>query len=514
MKKPIMLLVVLPLLVLTIAGTSYGWQGRMEGMGDPYGLILDESDFLINPAWLAKGEGERFYGDYRFTYTRTTDWDYNLAMLDTSGAFLGLYHFDTSGNEYKHNALLGAAFPFGPGRMGLFFTYDGMRGYYDGNEDFFGTSNFAQYNLNNNLDNFALRAMYGLSVLKMNAGIELGLAYRNEGQKTWWNQSDMVIGTQNYIWSFSVPERNLLPFMIPYDSHYWELMWKAGIQKQLGALGISGSLRGGAIVSSDNDYKYLYQMPVGANLYNADLNGGVTGWRIGSDIWFRYAIKEGLTLPFLVSVDYAKKKRDGNGIGSGSYDLGLLYDYTHKEQSIDIKAGGGIEKKFGNNGLVGAGLYYNYLRGRDDFRITRNDVEIETSDNSDFPFHQEHRVIVRLAGELALSSAVTLRMGLSPFYGWITGDFKHNDSLPFFSLGNDVSLDGSHWGINGSLGGSIKFKPFILEPFITGGWQQIKLDGSGDRETSSGTITQLYGMNQSRSEWFICGGFSVRFDHL
>ena len=84
------LLMILPLLVLVLANTSYGWQGRMGGMGDPYGLIADESDFLIHPAKISKGEGVRFYGDYRFTYTGVMDWKYNLdefALMANAAGF-------------------------------------------------------------------------------------------------------------------------------------------------------------------------------------------------------------------------------------------------------------------------------------------------------------------------------------------------------------------------------------------------------------------------------------------
>ena len=47
-------------------------------MGDPFGLVADESDYLIHPAKIANGQGVRFYGDYRFTYTGVTNWDYHL----------------------------------------------------------------------------------------------------------------------------------------------------------------------------------------------------------------------------------------------------------------------------------------------------------------------------------------------------------------------------------------------------------------------------------------------------
>src|SRR4030042_1992846 len=128
MGKRILFLMILPALVLALAGVSYGWQGRMGGMGDPFGLLADESDFLIHPAKITKGEGIKFYGDYRFLYTGVTDWIYKVDGYN----FVSLSSFtsnsDISGDEQQHDALLGAAFPLGPGRMGLFFTYKWIRG--------------------------------------------------------------------------------------------------------------------------------------------------------------------------------------------------------------------------------------------------------------------------------------------------------------------------------------------------------------------------------------------------
>ncbi len=503
MRKVLLTMIGLSVLVFALSGVSYGWQGRMGGMGDPFGLVEDESDYLIHPAKIVKGQGVRFYGDYRFTYTGVTDWDYNLDQFNTAGTLTDFFHYGTSGQEFKHNALVGAAFPLGPGRMGAFFTYDGMRGDYDGNEESLTPSNFAEYNLTKDLDNFALRLLYGLPVMGMNAGLELGIAYRNEKQETFIQRG--TFNAKNDFESLDIPYNSLLGFMIPYDSKYWELLWKAGVEKQLGALGIAVSLRGGYIISSDNSYEFLFGYP---NNEHVDMKGDVAGWRIGSDIWLRYAMEKGLTLPFLFSIDYAAKKRDGDGIGFGTDDAGTLYDYTHKEQSLDLKAGGGIEKKFGNTAQIAGGIYYNYLQFSDDASFSFFATPY-LPDSSDFPFHQEHRVIVRLAGELELSPVVTLRMGLVPFLGWAMEDFKFNRNDTRIGADN-ISVDGLHWGISGSLGGTIKIQPITLEPFFNFGWQQYNLDGDG-AGVLDGT-PRLWEMDKSRSEWSIGGGFSILYD--
>jgi hypothetical protein len=97
-------------------------------------------------------------------------------------------------------------------------------------------------------------------------------------------------------------------------------------------------------------------------------------------------------------------------------------------------------------------------------------------------------------------------MGLEPFYGWIREDFENasNEFLPFIE---DVSLNGSRWGMGASLGGTIKFKSLTLEPFINGGYQEIKLDGDGTEFIRS----LILDINELQRQWYIGGGFSVLF---
>jgi len=134
MKKVLLSVLFLSLLVFALSGVSYGWQGRMGGMGDPYGLISDESDFLIHPAKIAKGEGVKFYGDYRFLYTGVLEWDYEMDLFTPAGVLGAVFNREGEGEEQRHELLLGSSFPLGPGRMGLFFTYDGIRGESDGDQ--------------------------------------------------------------------------------------------------------------------------------------------------------------------------------------------------------------------------------------------------------------------------------------------------------------------------------------------------------------------------------------------
>jgi hypothetical protein len=140
MTKRIMVAALLPLLVIAFAGVSQAWQERMGGMGDAYGLLQDESDFLTHPSQIAQGGGVRFYGDYRFTYTDVMDWDYDLDRLDAP--------------PYSH-----------------FYTS--------------GTSNFAEYDLMSDLDAFAQRQSIEEPQGGFKPGGEVQIAYRQEENENW-----------------------------------------------------------------------------------------------------------------------------------------------------------------------------------------------------------------------------------------------------------------------------------------------------------------------------------------
>jgi hypothetical protein len=515
------LVTLLTLLVIALAGVAQAWQGRMGGMGDPYGLISDESDFLIHPAKIAKGEGVRFYGGYRFTYTGVMDWDYDLDRFDTTGTVLtNFYNLDGSGQEYKHNTLLGAAFPLGPGRMGILFAYAGKRGDYDGDEDTLAAASFAAYDLRSELDDFALRLLYGLPIGSFKLGGEAQFAYRMDENRTWLNLSDLTIGAANLPWAGRLQfpfDVNLFPFMLPYDSHYWETLLKGSLEGEIGPLDLEFTLRGGGIISGDNKYVYEFESPVGALVSGIDMDGDVQGWRIGGDLWVRYPIMDNLALPFLVRVDYQTKTRDGDGAGFGGL-TGFPYSYENQERNLQLEAGGGVDLKVGNGTKIAAGLYYDYLQGENDFSIWGNEAgAVFTYDYSDYPSHSENQIVVRLAGEHEFSPVFAMRMGLGFFYGWVGEDFtftRSDNTPPGDNYTDDISLDGDRWGIGASLGGTLKIKPITLEPFVNGGYQVLNLNCNGQRTQLTGVISDQWTLTKDRSEWYIGGGVSVLFDLL
>jgi len=55
----------------------------------------------------------------------------------------------------------------------------------------------------------------------------------------------------------------------------------------------------------------------------------------------------------------------------------------------------------------------------------------------------------------------------------------------------------------------MKFERFLFEPFLGTGYEGLDLDGDGD--ASLPLVGPLLDMDKARKEWFIEGGFSIRF---
>jgi hypothetical protein len=504
MKRRILFWAILPLLVLALGGVSQAGQGRMGGMGDPFGLISDESDFLIHPAKFAKGEGVKFYGNYRFTYTGVTDWDYDIVGYLVPGPVLAYTEeVDVSGDEYRHDALLGGGFPLGLGRMGLFFTYEGMRGNYDGNyvEGYPAPAVFETVEIQSNLDNFALRLLYGLPLDGFNLGGEAQFAYRQEKEEIYELEPPWA-----WLNDFYIPQ-----YLYPYDSEYWQALLKGSLEGMIGPLDLEFTLRGGFIFGGDNEWDFEVQNPIGTVIGTLDLDGAVNGWQIGGDLWVRYPVADDLTLPFLVRIDYQTKTRDGGGSGSGT--TAAQIDYEHEERDFALTVGGGVDKVLDTDSRIAGGIYYNYLQHREDFFWSRSNPPDWGIEDYTFPDFTEHQVLVRLAGEHSFSPAVALRGGLNVFFGWVIAQGEFYEDNSFLGWENtEGSGNGLHWGIGASLGATVHIVPgFTMEPFVSGGYQRLDLEGDAEN-IDNGVLAAVYDEGSSRGEWHIGGGCSFLFD--
>jgi len=90
----------------------------------------------------------------------------------------------------------------------------------------------------------------------------------------------------------------------------------------------------------------------------------------------------------------------------------------------------------------------------------------------------------------------------------VAHDFEQSD-VGFSN--DDISSDGHAWGINASLGGTVKFSGLALEPFINAGYRSLKLEGDGYMRVGPGITVGLWKFDQNRSEWFVGGGGSILF---
>jgi len=355
--------------------------------------------------------------------------------------------------------------------------------------------------LKSDLDDFALRLLYGIPIGSFRLGGEVGFAYRQEENKSIFNSS--LGQLVNWWYFFSPPIYWALPSFAPYDSAYWEIPFKAGVEGSLGPVDVEFTLRGGWIVSGDNTMK------IGDSGGSLDMDGDVQGWRIGGDLWARYPLTDNLSMPMLVRVDYQRKTRDGGGLQVS----GLIFETDTEEQFLDITAGGGVDWKAAAGTRVGAGIYYSYLqRNTDFFWSVTQAPNLLFWDHSDWPDAMEHRGTLVLAAERELSSMVALRMGLNLFLGWATEDQQGGyfaTSSPYGAYNSfiDYSMDGLHWGIGGSLGATVKFQRFSFEPFFNAGYQSLKLSGDG---SLSGSLPLM--RDEDRDEWYIGGGASILFN--
>ena len=523
MKKIFAATIIMFCVVGILAGASYAWQGRMEGMGNPQGLISDESDLLLHPAQITFGEGVKYYFDYKFTYTGLIHMDSNIDLgigpinVPILGGNL------TSGHTTEHDTLIGASLPFAKGRMGVFFEYDKQNGDFDSDISLLGVNTGVKSNADTRLDNYALKLIYGQPVGGMNLGAELGVAYRNEKQDDTLNLSIMSLEGIGAT----------LPYMVPFNSSYWELSGKLGLNKKLNKTDIDWTVYGAGILSADSDNQYLLKageaVPTAGLGYRDAMNGDVSGYRFGSDLWIRHQLNEELSLPFLVSVGYNKKDRDGDGLilpyAYGGPDLpdplNVNLNYKDIAKTLNVKVGGGLVHGVKDCGQFGVGLYYNYIQSRERLDVLgeyvgENRVFLDNYGHGNlnkFPYHQEHRLVLNVAGEQVVCDDLTVRGGLDFFYGWVVSDDYGGSAdynLSGYSIGGgsgkaSLPLDGHTWGIGGSLGATKKLCGLTFEPFIKGGYQLFDTNGS------TGFGPYSVGLDKKKADWFASAGLSALF---
>ena len=328
-------------MVLALWGGAYAWEGRMGGMGDPYGLVSDESDLFILPTRIVDGTGIQYYGDVRFMYHDLSDMNWN-ARLSGSLGFLGDTitgvdfggSWGSSGNVWDYSTRVGVTLPAGTGRLGLFFKYTGQRGSYDGTQTLAGSidglgsaSAVSSYNMRSDYDDFNFRITYGRplgSDLRIGGEIQVGYHQETNKYRSSLNSLQVLdsVGDPVGIPALALQMENdflgtLFPFMKPFDSSYWEMLFKAGVEGHFGPAWIGMDVRGGPLFGGDNTWSQSMNGAVlntdGTTIYSGAqsfrLKGDVSGWKLGGDFWLRVPVSDSLSVPFSVTVDYLEKTR-------------------------------------------------------------------------------------------------------------------------------------------------------------------------------------------------------------
>lgn len=517
MKRGLRIVSLVMLGTFVFWGAAFAWQGRMAGMGDPYGLVEDESDFLVNPAKIADGQGTRYYGNYRFTYSNVIDSKlrfHETTMPDISSST------SAKGDEYRNEVLLGAGLPAGAGRIGVFFDYSGKRGDLAANTDHFSLN---LTDMTSDSDRFALKALYGQAIRDdLKLGAQIQLAYKDENNHCSRRLSfygDSWTGTNDF-------SGNSLQFMFPYDSQYWEALVSTGLEWNRGPVKTGLTIRGGSVLAGDNRWS-------NRSAYNNDfstefnIDGGVAGWNLGGDWWLRYSYSDTLSLPFLVRLDYRERSRSGAGLASGwssIFDIpffpgyfiigtdaqDLAYDI--EENFLRIEAGGGFDLAIRDTGRIAAGIYYNYIASNHNLTVHSNLLPLGTYslafNYTGFPDLSEHLVRLKVAGEVQTAPAWTLRGGLDIFGGFAREDYR-SDMVIDTSLVNHTSMDGTHWGATASFGATTRYMGFVLEPFLQAGYQELSLNGGSDPVTIPFPIQ--WNAQKDRQEVIVSAGLSVLF---
>jgi len=548
MRKVCLILLVAGL-VPVLAGPGFAWQGRMGGMGDPYGLVDDESDFLVLPSRIAEDRGVRYYGDARFLLRDVRDLNWSARQsgpIRVSGTELRGFHlagdWSASGSSWDYGTLVGAAFPAGAGRLGVFFDYRGQTGDFDGKQGLFagfpGTGNrlaaSSAFDMEAGTDDFNLRVVYGQAVGgELSIGGEIQVAHRREENRYRNVLSGLTVN--DAVLDIGVALQNdflgeLYPFMKPFDSTSWEVLFKGGMEGRLGPARVGMDVHGGPVFGGDNTLDHAGVVSAGAlALENAfRLKGDVSGWQAGGDIWVRYPCSDTVSLPFSLRVNYREKTRDGRGAGDFAIRIdpsiathSMGWEYGHTETNLDIEAGGGIDVQVSRDLEVASGLYYSFIRGRErlDFAampgivVFDDPVVIGLSDDP-FPRTTQHLVKLKVAAERKLGSS-RLRGGITAFGGRVSEEYAFSLGAPSLFgvtlLSGGGSLEGSTWGIMGAFGAGMQFQGCTVEPFIQAGYQAFSLDGDGRTRALDALIVVPWALEKNRNEALVGAGVSVAF---
>jgi hypothetical protein len=516
MKKKCLLFLGVGLLLICFASASSAWQGRMSGMGDPFGLVSDESDLLVHPAKIVDGKGSNYYGDYKFDYHQITKWE-NIATFTIPNTSVFLIHSPlmATGSERDHDASLGGTWAFGPGRIGIFVHYALKEGSYGGSNNFNQSGSLLQdsFALDTDADSFAVRLLYGLQIGAWKLGTEVGFSHKSHQNFTDYLTGDGVHLTNNPLGAM-VTEYDTFTFMTPDDSSWNEAALKISAERAIGpgvlilTPKIATKFHG---VNNINNLVTFGSVPI----FNVLSTGNVSGWSAGADLWYRVRLDDSTSLPFLMRADYDLTKMNSSGI-----ELGFIFspsppvNFSSERKYFLFETGGGIDKEITKQTRVAGGIYYDYLQSKNSFIY--NQPGDQSIAHNEYPNEREHRVVLKIAGEQTISPMFTARLGINAYYGWVRDHFNYTDipeGDPLNSTMQDISTSGHHWGLTASAGATVKVARLDIEPFLFTGVQKTHTDtDSGSRIVPGMGITPFsVDLESRKNEWSFGGGLSIKY---
>jgi hypothetical protein len=472
MKKCSLLIIAAVLVILTSVDTPFAWQGRMDGMGGPFGLVSDESDFLIHPAKIADGSGSNYYGDYKFNYVQVPKWNNVFSELGST-----VINAMEAGSIRAHYMSLGGTWALGPGRLGLFVQYSDDRGAYNGSQS--GAVGFSSVSLNTQDKPFAVKLLYGLPLGSWKLGTELRYTYNTSNNSNRWSQPGSSVTNEYWI---NAPN----PYGFPINLKWNEASLKLSAETAVGP---------GVLTFTP---KIAATFGIGkSDLTNGAFfiagTGDITGWNAGADLWYRIRIDNTTTLPFVVRANYDRKRADL----SVSWSTGITESDAYIYRNFVFEAGAGIDKDLSREVKIASGIYYNYIEGKTSLAANPSGGTGPYTNTS--PFETDNRIVLKTAGEYAFSPTVTARAGINAFYGWV----KDTYSAAFATAPEDASASGYRWGLNAAAGATVKILKLSFEPFVMSGLQRTDLN------KSSGSFTQ--GVQARKNEWNVGGGLSIKY---
>jgi len=487
------------LFFLLLPAPGFAWDGRMAGAGDAYGLIEDESDFLIHPAAITPERNLNIYGTYRLTYDNVPQWD-NIMCLPSENDD---YTYKAKGHEWRHEGQAGMAFPLGTGRIGIFFEYLGKRAKYGVDEtDWAHSQNDHKFKLESEADNFNLRAIYGRPFGNIKLGGEIQISHKDEENKNILDDPSDYI--QNYYKIASSPALDLYKYMMPFRSDYYETLEKLSLEGELGTVKNIFTIKGGVTFPFASNNKFNYSDSAGNEVSMA---GEVNSWNAGFDYWVRFPLNKDISLPFILGVWHKQIKRDG----SGSFGSGMDLSYRHQEENTGVTAGGGADLNLNSGARIAAGLYYDYSQKKQN--MNTREISAGTTDIYDYPEYpskKENRITLKALTEINLSSGFTFLSGLNVFYGKMMNNFHSNltrNAVPRTDV--ESSANGYNCGANLSFGTVFKTGKINIEPFINAGFCKYKVNGDGYFD---GVTVDTDTTNKSeKTDWIIGGGLSIKY---